>query len=332
MCRYLLLLFIIAPSAWASNVTVANTGDSGSGSLRAALSIAGSGDTIVFDASLANQTITLASTLTITTNLTIDGAGSPGLVISGNNAVGVFTVYGADATFRHLTIANGNGIFSGTNGGGINSNNSAIVTVDSCTLRNNTAPSGGAILDDGVSMTVVNSTFSGNSASLSVGGAIDSTSNLTVENSSFVNNSAVAGGVIYCHNIGTAEVVADSLFAGNSNNGGTINGGVISDVGHILQGDHNLYWNNSASGGDCLNCASDTSPVTADPLLGSLANNGGPTQTYLPGAGSAAVAGLPAASFPPCLATDQRGHARGLGSYCEIGSVDSEEIFAYGFE
>src|SRR5262249_59014777 len=50
-----------------STITVLNALDSGSGSLREALAIAASGDTIDFDPGLAGQTITLTSRpLTIT--------------------------------------------------------------------------------------------------------------------------------------------------------------------------------------------------------------------------------------------------------------------------
>ncbi|HLO47523.1 MAG TPA: hypothetical protein VK211_03760, partial [Kamptonema sp.] len=56
------------------SLTVTNNNDSGTGSLRAAIASAAPGDTIVFDASLANQTIALTSgQLIIDKNLIIDG-------------------------------------------------------------------------------------------------------------------------------------------------------------------------------------------------------------------------------------------------------------------
>jgi hypothetical protein len=55
--------------------------------LRAAIAAASSGDTIVFDPSLASETITLASgPLALGSNLTINGLGAKLLTISGNNA------------------------------------------------------------------------------------------------------------------------------------------------------------------------------------------------------------------------------------------------------
>lgn len=60
--------------------------------------------------------------------------------------------------------------------------------------------------------------------------------------------------------------------------------------------------------------------IGADPLLGPLADNGGPTRTHLPQAGSPAIdAGDPAFSG---LATDQRGRARISGPRIDIGAVE----------
>jgi hypothetical protein len=91
-----------------SNITVTTNADSGAGSLREAIAQAQPGDTIQFDSSLANQTITLTSGgFAISNNLTIDGAGAPGLTISGNNATRIFGVDqgGTNFTLKNLTLA-----------------------------------------------------------------------------------------------------------------------------------------------------------------------------------------------------------------------------------
>src|SRR5205823_6146921 len=87
-----------------ANLTVTNnsdTGVSGDGSLRGEIAAAASGDTIIFAAALAGQTITLtttgdasvgASALAIANTLTIDGSAAPGLAVSGNNARRIFVV------------------------------------------------------------------------------------------------------------------------------------------------------------------------------------------------------------------------------------------------
>src|SRR5262245_49313922 len=60
-----------------STLTVLNNADSGPGSLRERIAAASSGDTIVFDAALKNQTITLTSgELKIDKSLDIEGPGA----------------------------------------------------------------------------------------------------------------------------------------------------------------------------------------------------------------------------------------------------------------
>src|SRR5262249_48261079 len=60
-----------------STLTVTNTNDKGPGSLRATITSANSGDTIVFDPSLDGQTVALTSDqLTINKNLDIEGPGA----------------------------------------------------------------------------------------------------------------------------------------------------------------------------------------------------------------------------------------------------------------
>ena len=71
----LAVLFCAMLPAYGSTLTVTNTSDSGSGSLRDTIAAAAPGDTINF--SLAYPaTITLSSTLWITKSVTISGPGS----------------------------------------------------------------------------------------------------------------------------------------------------------------------------------------------------------------------------------------------------------------
>jgi len=316
-----LLFLLIATPAMAATRTVTSTADSGAGSLREALAIASSGDTIVFSVGYY-KTITLTGTLTVDKSLTIDGTGSPGLAISGNNAVGVFSVTGGNPTFVHLTIASGNSFSSG---GAINADYPGTVTVDSCTLsNNNTTYYGGAIYSVGT-LNVVNSTFSGNKAAFA-GGAIYSNGSLTARNSTFVGNISTQdfGGGIFQYSGGTGTVT-NTLFLGNTALQGW--GGSIDAFG-IMQGDHNLYWNNAdlngTQGTNCNGCTADTNAVTADPKLGSLVDNGGPTPTFMPGAGSAAIdAGDDnVCNADPVNYRDQRVAARPQGAHCDIGAVE----------
>lgn len=69
---------------------------------------------------------------------------------------------------------------------------------------------------------------------------------------------------------------------------------------------------------------SNTANILADPMLGSLANNGGDTQTLLPLPGSPAI---DAGANGVCASEDQRGFPRpvdklGMGLRCDIGALE----------
>jgi hypothetical protein len=105
-------------------------------------------------------TIVLTAEIVITADTSIDGSGQT-VIISGNNAVRVFTVNsGVPLSLNWLTIANGD-----TNhyGGGIH--NSGVLYVGNCTFTGNDASQGGGAINNDGTLTVSNSTFSGNSAS-----------------------------------------------------------------------------------------------------------------------------------------------------------------------
>jgi Immune inhibitor A peptidase M6 len=315
------ILFLCTNLAWSVDVQVTSNADSGAGSLRAALASASSGDTIVF-ALPADSTVTLASTLTVADNIAIDGAGASGLTISGNHIVPVLQISGTvTTTISNLTIASG--------GTGIV--NQGTLTVLNCTILGNWNI---GIANSGT-LTVANSTFSGN-ASLTLGGGIKLTSgSATITNNTFVDNTAQYGGGIESGS-SSNSTVTNNLFLANA---ASQFGGSINDAGGTINADHNLYWNNADMNGipglDCDGCASNTNAITADPLLGSLANNGGPTQTYLPGVGSAAIDSGDDATCaaPPINNLDQRGVLRPVGTHCDIGSVEFNDlIFANGFD
>ena len=298
-----------------------SSADSGSNTLRDALANADSGDTIVF-ALAPNSTITLASTLTVTNDVSIDGAGSRGLTISGDHAVaGLRIESAATATILNLTIAAATtGII-----------NQGTLTVSKCTLLEN---SNIGIANTGT-LTVANSTFSGNSA-LSVGGAIKlAAGSAIILNNTFVNNYAQYGGAVGSTS-SSASTVVNNLFLGNF---ATESGGSIHDSAGMVSADHNLYWNNSDTSGtqgtNCDGCASNTNARTADPSLDGLADNGGPTQSYLPGVGSSAIdiGDDATCAGQPVNNVDQRGSLRPFGAHCDVGSLESNDyVFGDGFE
>jgi trimeric autotransporter adhesin len=107
---FLMLMLLAASVAHAATYTVTNTLDSGTGSLRDALTTVNAGaggDTIVFSG--VTGTITLSSSLGIGKSVTINGPGANLLTISGNDTVRVFndTAVGTTVTISGLTIAHG---------------------------------------------------------------------------------------------------------------------------------------------------------------------------------------------------------------------------------
>jgi hypothetical protein len=206
-----------------STLTVTNNLDSGSGSLRAEIAAARSGDTIVFASSLGGQTINLTSgELVINKSLTVQGLGAGQLAISGGGLSRVLEVDYArreNVTVSGLTLENGkvensvggaiynlgtltvsgctltgNGNTAGQTAGGA-IDNSGTLTVSGCTITGNTATQGGAIANGGT-LTVSNSTLSGNTAGNTAaglagsGGAIYNAGNATISNSTLSGNVA----------------------------------------------------------------------------------------------------------------------------------------------
>ena len=134
-------LLVLEDRTVLSVLTVLNNADSGDGSLRPAVAAAQSGDTIVFDPSLAYETITLSSgPLALGSNLTINGLGADLLAISGNDASQLFTLSGsAQVTLANLTLTGG----MSSEGGAVFIGGTAALTLDSDILSDNQAVQGG---------------------------------------------------------------------------------------------------------------------------------------------------------------------------------------------
>jgi hypothetical protein len=182
-----------------SVLTVLNNADSGAGSLRDTVAAAQNGDTIVFDPSMADETITLTSgPLALSSNLTIDGPGANLLAISGNNASQIFTLSGsAQLTLANLTLTAG----ISSQGGAVSIGGTAALTLDSDILSGNQAVGdasgnalGGAVYNSaGASLTIDSTVFLNNQAkgtNSSFGGGIANAGTLSVNSSTFTGNAA----------------------------------------------------------------------------------------------------------------------------------------------
>jgi len=360
--------------------------------LREAVNLSASGDSINFDSSIAGSTIILTSVLTIDNNLTI---GNKSLIstitISGNDTTRLFYVNNnISLTLSNLILIDG----LGSSSGGAVYNNSGDVTITKCqlesnnttaagyggalyndndgtmdvnrsTFTNNTGKRGGAIWNFG-SLTVNNSTFENNSAEQRGGGIYNNLNadGLTIENSTFTGNTTTVygGGAVY-NEAQVQATVTNSTFYGNSagGSGGGIysysltynvitnstffdNGGSISGEGgglHIMgtlfmyntiiansTGGYDCWWNFTDSPISIRNLIMNNAPspnscgtpyLTTGPMLQSLANYGGYTETMALITGSPAIN---AGDAVHCPDTDQRGLTRPQGSECDIGAYE----------
>src|SRR5512140_3120380 len=89
---WLVLAAILQPRAPAATITLTDVGDSGPGTLRAALASVAAGDTIVIPGGLSS-TITLTSgELLVTRDVAIVGPGPGQMAVSGNHNSRVFHI------------------------------------------------------------------------------------------------------------------------------------------------------------------------------------------------------------------------------------------------
>ena len=242
-------------------MTVTNTsGGTGTGSLRWALSQTNVYSIVQFDPSLAGATITLDSTLRVGPDVTIEGPQTKGITISGGGTMGVLDLAGG-ATIRNVTITGGKACV----GGGIVAWY-GHVTIEHSTVTGNRAECydalGGGIYAD--SVTLINSTVTSNSSRLWAGG-IYYRNHLRLINSTVTHNVAGSGqaGGIDSHDRSTA-VLRNSIVALNSSLN-CMSWMVLTYEGRNLS--------------DNTNCGGGTVMLIGDPLLGELADNGGPTRT-----------------------------------------------------
>lgn len=281
-----------------------------------------------------------------------------GYSISYGGAVGSYTGNGSPA---NLSISNCVVQDNSANGGGGIYASNADIVVSASTISGNTAISGGGgggILSSSMlnsnTVSVTNSTISGNEATYvgtgGYGGGINAYKVVATNSTIAGNTSRSYGGGIY-----TQDLTANfSTLSGNSvpsgKHGGGLSIGTVSSAPQITlhasllfgnspgndidspkpvsisSSDHNLIGTHGA------NVTLSGSPLTCDPGLSVLANNGGPTQTMaLPAASCAIDVGPTSAGT---ITTDQRGagYARKFASASDIGAYEwSDRIFYDGF-
>lgn len=322
-----------AAAARAETFPVTNTNDAGSDSLRAAIEAANGagGAPHTIDASGVSGTIGLQSALpTIAVDVSILGPGASQLTIRRDSGLEfrILTIGVATVTLADLTLADG--LLAAGQGGGI-ANMSGTLTIRRSVISGNTAEVGGGLYLAGEvgPTTIERSTIAGNTATEASGGSpggggILNLAALTVSNSTISGNSTAGGrgaGIVTGGEKLTSLVnstIADNsgeanIFAGSSGEPAmTLRSTIIAEPGEGQD--------NCASGGgstldsDGFNLVDDescgfaqpTDRENADPLLGPLGDNGGPTPTQALADGSQAID----QGVADGLLVDQRGLTR----------------------
>ena len=313
--------------------------------LRAALA---GGGTVTF---AVDGTIVLTNVLAITSDTVIDGTGHT-ITISGNDAVRVFQVNsGAQLTMTNIGVANGFAVpdgaavdnsgtaffvdctFSGNRGIGQNSGQSVMagairspgtLTVLGCSFLNNMslatnggsvslgAAIGGGVDESHGSYAITNCTFYGqNTNCIACSIMSPGKGPVYIVNCAFATNGGVA---IINSQYSWEVVVQNTVFSGSPIRLTGFGNDNIVDAGHNLSSDGSGHFTNLFS------------LENIDPLLGPLADNGGPTLTLLPQAASPLIDGGSNSNAP---AFDQRGIARPQGAAVDIGAVESQTAGTY---
>lgn len=190
----------------------------GSCSLRDALALVASGGTIAFAAGLADQTITLTQgELVLSTGLTLDASGAPGVTVSGNGSNRVFRIPYLEFPYQEVIldglIITGGNAGPGGQGGGIL--NHAGLTVRNSVITGNTAGEGGGIYSDNF-LKLEQTTVRDNTAD-TAGGGIYLASPAEIWYSTLSGNAAPVGGGLYADN---GALFANSTVSGNFSGGG----------------------------------------------------------------------------------------------------------------
>jgi hypothetical protein len=278
------------------------------------------GLTMTHAKSPAGGAILTESDLEIANSKLLDNTGT-----SGGGAVesvgGGLDIFGS--TLEHNT---------GGDGGAVDAfaSSSAELSIENSTIAYNTATAGfGAVdADFTTDAFISSSTIAHNTSKLDEAGGVYARDGLQLDDSTIVNNSAPksAAGGIFSRSTTVELSIFNSIVADNSaqSDPDIVNSDAGSDVSYSLIGDaHDVGTALVIQNGDITG----TGSVRAQPKLGKLANNGGPTPTMKPLKGSRVInKGDSYESF------DQRGFGRPvvlpgvkstkLGGGADMGAVE----------
>ncbi len=239
----------------------------------------------------------------------------------------------------NVTLSNNEALRSG---GAIH--NDGTLTLTGSTVSNNAVTAieagGGGIVNRG-SMQVLQSTISGNSSAGAGGGVDTGMVDTGVGNATFANSTVSGnvsegdGGGIFNRSLSTTVVNSTVLLNRGTNSSLTTGLGSGIYVGSGTVTLTNSLVAQQANGANCFsvsgggnNLADDatcpTATVSATPLIGPLANNGGPTLTHALLLGSPAIdtGSNTVSNALPVGSVDQRGVSRPQGATSDIGAFE----------
>lgn len=251
---------------------------------------------------------------------------------------------GAGSTATNAAGTGGNSGFSGSGGGGGGIATVGAVTVTNSTINGNTTGAGGNGAPAGAG---TGGQQNGQAFPAGIGGygggvwmAAPSVP-VKFTNVTLTANATAAGGTGGAGGIGGGlyvfEGVAQLSFVTIAANAATGSGGGVVALPSSIAGAAVIESNSiiaSNRGTPVLNCATTVTDdghnlvfgdsscpgTSADPRLGPLQDNGGPTQTMALGPGSGALGLVPANDCP--VDTDQRGVTRPQGTRCDAGAYE----------
>jgi len=233
-----------------------------------------------------------------------------GCAVRGNSGAALDTFGGGIYNDGMLLLNNSTvsaNVIQGSGGSGVYNTGTGAIR-NSTVSGNVTGAFGGGVGNVGM-ISIENTTISGNTA-FSGGGIYNYISGrLTLSSSTVTRNKALFGGGV--SNAGDSFIVKDTIIAMNIAEGSGADCSLstpMSSLGHNLDSDESCGFTGP---GDLSG---------ADPMLGPLANNGGPTLIHALLPGSPAIdAGSP--DCPP-PAIDQRGVPRPQSLVCDIGAYE----------
>lgn len=254
--------------------------------------------------------------------LNLHTASITGSTFSGNDAE---SGGGAIRTSDEMTIVDSSFTDNFAKWGGAISTSYHLTIVDSSFTSNEAELGGGAIWNMGgvnnSDLLIQNSTIAFNSA-MGNTGAIDNASNgvLTLTNSTISGNSPHG-----IRNSGSASIMYTTIV--NNQVSGVYSVTSNIQIGNSIIANHagldcnllsgyNFYGVNLDTDGSC---PGPGLLITADPLLGPLADNGGPTQTHALTMFSPAID----TATGSCPGADQRGEGRPGGAECDLGAYEA---------